>query len=109
MNNTRTYTLLVWENVPEKCDMYTIPNDEAEKFRQYLTLAHNKLLNYDDNNDGLSFLNVALSDQSVEECEGWTECNIAQYAGIWKKYKVEPTSPLKDVVITHVYRSGFAM
>ncbi len=57
-----TNTLLIWEEVPEATRLFLIPNDiitlEQNKF---LREAHGKFVNNDPMNDGMDFLNAAVT------------------------------------------------
>lgn len=95
-------TLLVWEEVPENTRMFLIPDEVAQKHRDFLDEAHNCLINQDEMNDGLRFLNTALSNETPEK-------GFEEYQGIFKEYEVKLGSPLRDQNITAVYFSGFVL
>jgi hypothetical protein len=97
-----TYTLLVWELVPEDTDLYLIPNEIADQYREYFVAAHNKQINCDDMNDGLRFLNTALGEDTAEE-------NFEDYLGLFVEYKQKKSVPLTNQLITNVYLSGFVL
>lgn len=100
-----SFTLLIWEIVPENTELYYIPNGKisAKQF-EYLHQAQNKIINVDEYNDGLRFLNTALGKESAEE-------GFEEYLGCFAEYKWED----KDEAITdrdpitNVFLSGFAM
>jgi hypothetical protein len=100
-------TLLIWEEVPETTKLYVIPNQVADEYRPHFDDAHNHMINQQgwENNNGLLFLNTALSDAP----DGIAEKGFEQYLGIFAKYKVSIDSPLKDQNITAVYHSGFLL
>lgn len=104
-----TYVLLVWEEVPDDTRLYFIPQEEANKYENYLREAHNCFINVDDMNDGLRFLNVALANP----VHGVSEPGFEQYLGIWHNYDRytratnEGASPITNHTITAVYVSGF--
>lgn len=105
------FTLLIWEVVPEATELYLIPNDVADKYRNFLNQAHNRMINSDNMNDGMNFLNAALcesaSDNGLEE--PWI-----QHTGVFAKYKQDfKQHPIHimnaDSLITSVYLSGFVL
>ena len=103
--STGTCSLLVFESIPEKTDFYLIPNTVADPIRNFLEAAHNKFINADEMNDGLLFLNAALS---TEDPETWNE-EFRKYVGMLTACKVDNTKPITGVNITAVYLSGFVL
>lgn len=101
-------TLLVWEEVPEDTKMYLIPDDVAKKYRYFLDEAHGRFINHDEENDGMRFLNNALSTESTDD-EGWSDEGFDQYRGIFRDYEVKLGSPITQENISHVYLSGFIL
>lgn len=101
------YTLLIWEEVPETTKLYLIPNQVVDEYRPHFEDAHNHMINQVgwENNDGLRFLNTALS----EAPDGEPEKGFEQYLGIFAKYKVSLDKPLTKQNITAVYHSGFLL
>lgn len=97
-----SHTLLVWERNPEGIDVYLIPDDVAKKYRHFLDEAHGRLIGSDEDNDGMKFLNQALS------VEVW-EDGFEQYKGVLVNYKVKFGSPIVGAHITAVYSCGFMM
>lgn len=61
------HTLLIWQEVPENTRLFLIPNEVADKFREYLTEAQNRLINSDVMNNGMRFLNTALYEFDAED------------------------------------------
>jgi hypothetical protein len=99
------HSLLVWHLVPEQVKMYLIPNSVASKYREFLDQAHSKLINAHDMNDGLRFLNAAISEEKGFETDGFEK-----YEGIFVKYERNISQdPIVGVVITSVYSSGFIL
>jgi hypothetical protein len=101
------YTLLIWQTLPESTDLYLIPNDKlSEEQFKYLHEAQNKMINADDMNDGLRFLNTALAENYAEE-------GFDKYKGCLREYKWEDNSEaITDrpwIVITNVFLSGFVL
>lgn len=98
------YTLLIWEENPDTIKLFLLPEEESKKHREYLDEAHDRMINSDYMNDGMRFLNTALS---KEEC---IDSGFEQYRGIWVQYQVKDTaSPILDTNITKVYKSGYIL
>jgi hypothetical protein len=102
-----SYTLLIFECIPERTELYYIPNDKisAKQF-EYLHQAQDKFINVDEMNDGLRFLNTALDESGEIAEEGFEE-----YKGCFAEYKWEDKSEAitdRDP-ITNVFLSGFAL
>lgn len=97
-----TYTLLIWQTIPENSDFYLIPNEVADKYKHFLKEAHNLFINSDDMNDGMRFLNSALGEDVPEE-------GFEDSLGIFCQYKVDIKAPILDSHITTVYLSGFVL
>lgn len=101
-------TLLVYVRVPEKFDFYLIPNEDIQK-NNWLSLmkeAHNKFANTDDFNDGMAFLNEAVSLESKEN----DICFVSdrpEWRCCFAKYKVADDVMLDYMHITRVVFSGF--
>lgn len=95
-----TYTLLIWEQVPDDTFLYLIPNNLADQYRHFLVEAHQHLINSSEMNDGMKFLNTALSKENPEE-------GFEKYQGVLLHYKTQER--IEDKHITHVYLSGFVL
>lgn len=99
------YVLLVWEEVPEKTVLFLLPQDKAKEWEKFLVEAHNKLINADDMNDGLRFLNTAIASE-----DGTAEDGFEEYLGVLSQYKWEDNNkPILDKDIVAVYVSGFVL
>ncbi len=100
----KTYSLLIWELIPEDTAMYLIPNEEADKIRHHLDQAHRNIINVSDMNEGLEFLNIELCTQVTD-----ADPSLPEREGMLVQYKYEyPTGYLPvGVVVTNVYHSGF--
>jgi hypothetical protein len=100
-----TMSLLIWETVPEKTDLYLIPNHIATQYRNLLEMAHGKFINSDEMNEGMEFLNAALCSK-----EEYVDEEQKQYACIFHPYLWGNAHPIGDGVhITHVYLTGFIL
>jgi len=99
-----TYSLLVWEIIPEDTEFYLIPNEvlDSNEYRQYLEQAHFTYINVDEYNEGLKFLNTALASKK----DGIAEEGFEEYLGCFTQYKKDNDKPLKSIITT-VYLSGF--
>lgn len=103
-----TYTLLTYFCIPEEERLYLIPNDAiTSDMRGWLTEAQNRFINSDDSNDGMKFLNTALSTEGAEE--GFEEhLGIFANCKVFNDHALTPTT-MDGGVITYVYLSGFAL
>ena len=99
--------LLIWEEVPESTKLYVIPEKEAAEYSLYLEMAHNKIINCDEMNDGLTFLLVALAEN--EESCGKVEEKFKPFIGCLRGFLVDGKYPLSGMFIQTVYRSGFML
>ncbi len=96
-------TLLIYEEVPEKTKLFVIPNSEiTEQQRAWLKECQNRFINSDDENDGMLFINTAISNEKPEE-------GFEAFRAIWKDKEVSVEAPLTDANITNVYVTGFVM
>jgi hypothetical protein len=94
-------TLLIWEIIPEETKLFLIPNHVADQYVQLLDQAHNKFVNFGALNPGLEFLNYAvLKEKGVDNKNA---------RGVFANYEVDKDMPLKNVLITRVYLSGFGL
>lgn len=99
-----TSTLLVFSHIPESVEFYIIPNDVADKFRTQFELAHNKLINCDEMNEGMHFINHAIIDESYDQ-------KYEEYTGIFRQYKIDRSNfdLCSDVNVTRIVNSGFVL
>lgn len=100
-------TLIIWEEIPEKTTLFVVPNEQIDS-RQAALLreASNKFINADDENDGMIFLNNALSSEAqycIPDGDPADHC-------IFAKYRVEPDTLASECgPINRVILSGFMM
>lgn len=104
-----TYTLLIWENVPEDTKLYVVPNDEiTDEQRRYLNEADGKIIGYADMCKGLEFLNAALCSK-----EEWCADEAPkEWRCIWANKLVAERGQAygdRGISITRVYVSGMAL
>lgn len=103
-----SYTLLVYNQIPDYLDFYLIPNKEITGHQLILLIeAHDKLVNSDDVNSGMEFLMAAL-------CEKEENCNPdvpKEWHCVWNKYKVTNPLHLSSLTgtISRVIKSGFIL
>jgi hypothetical protein len=93
--------LLVYENIPECTDFFVI-TDPTEDDLVMLTDAHGKVLNVDDENDGLAFVNNATCDPKYAE-PGKPE------AAKWHDSKITVEQLLSAGPFDQVFWSGFSL
>lgn len=100
-----TYTLLIWEMLPEEVSMYVIPNSVIdEEKREILNKSHKKIINCDDDTENTNILSSMIA-----ESKEYADPSIDEkLLTIWGQYEEECSKPL-DKVITNVYWSGFYM
>ena len=111
---TTSSTLLIWEQVPESTTLYVIPDSKiVPQMREWLRAAHNKFINADEENDGMTFLNVALCENKSDVPE---DSRFYPFVGIFVPYKLGPdpfesdgSGPTKFDKILSVYVSGFVL
>jgi len=89
--------LLVWDENPERIRFYLI-EDPSKHQLEMLEIANDKYINSDDDNEGMSFLNIAIEDGEYGNGE--------EHAGIWKENEVE--TPIGGP-IDRVFHSGFVL
>lgn len=109
-NNTKsdnTSTLLIWEEIPEVTYLYVIPNAAIDAtLRSCLEGAHGQYVGavgWDKNQSLVAFNEFLYNDTNTLISDD--DAAIANNA--LAQYKVDSDKPLTDVVITHIYRSGF--
>jgi hypothetical protein len=104
MKELISYHLLIWQLVPEEVKLYMIPSHIGEEYTSYLEQAHGKLINGNEMNPGLQFLNTALSEE-----KGFAEAGFEKYEGIFVEYEADTKEPISHNRITRVYLSGFIL
>lgn len=103
-----SHTLIVYQNInydEEPTSFYLVPNEcITETMRGFLRQAHNNLINCDDTNDGMAFLNAAIATDKAHVDLAWAHC-----AHIFLEYKMNMNEPWfnPELGIDHVYVSGF--
>ena len=60
--------LLIYELVPGETTFYELPEDVYMKYSALLELAHGKMINLDDDNDGTKFVNDAVGTPEHASC-----------------------------------------
>lgn len=116
-----SYTLLIWEEVPETTHLFLIPNDVITPAqRELLKQAQGRLINRDDENPGLEFVNAAVTDPKYrQKPEDYTDDNdirdrpsdqFFQDQCIWHQYEV-PIKEDEEILrpITQVVFTGFML
>jgi hypothetical protein len=102
-----SHTLITYQmvNADEPCALYLVPNEHiSDQMRVWLNEAHNKLINCDECNDGMSFLSAATCPKMEDVDSKW-----ADYACAFHQFKLNMAKPWLNVdfSIDHVYMSGF--
>ena len=108
-----TYTLVIYEQVPESNTLYLVPNEaigpEEEKL---FSLVHGRVVNGDDLTEEEMKATLTLGDVLCAEPKYLSGDNPvgSRFGGTWAKYRVEDGKvPLTGVVITRVVKSVFLL
>lgn len=103
-----TYTLLIWEEVPEDTKLYLIPNERVGGHRILLNMSQNHMINGGDVEE-----HVAASINGIQALISPTREFIPEenlkLACLWSEFKVDRAKPIANKVITHVYFTGFLL
>lgn len=100
-------TLIIYEMIPETTQIYLVPDKviTAEQ-RDFLKQAAGQLINADDDNDGMQFLNNALAPK-LEHCSSEAP---DEWKTIWAKYLIEDKSVvLSPLNVTSFVWTGFVL
>ena len=93
--------LIVYETTPEGCEFYLV---EANDFQvEMLKQCHNRFINSDDINEGMEYLNVALSEKQYL-CDGDENLN---HASIWVGNRLDRSEPIKGEFDLIIYTGFF--
>jgi len=107
-----TFTLLIWEEVPENVSLYLIPNDDLTP--EDVGILHKAHNNYINSVHTVARAGHALDAISNALCEnpkylGDEHPIGSRYACAWGKYKQSPDLPIQNTMITSVIRCGFLL
>lgn len=103
-----TYTLLIWQLIPESTSFYLIPNEEVSEHRDHFTDAHGRFLNSDAETDGMRFVASAISSKEDDDIQYAYE-EFEEHIGKYAQYIQCSDSPITNKHITHVYMTGFLL
>jgi hypothetical protein len=110
MPKPNSYTLLMWEAVPESTTLYLIPNSAIPhgEAREALRKAHGEYIGSTENEDAI----VALNRVSDALCENPAHLSASnppgsEWAQRWITFKVDDAAPIENTFVTHVYRCGY--
>jgi|WetSurMetagenome_2_1015567.scaffolds.fasta_scaffold1443765_1 hypothetical protein len=99
-----TFTLLIWEEVPEDTKLFLIPNEDLpEQYREVFTAAQDKFINSDDDVDATNQICCMLGKPEHSDPR-----HLA-VAGTLCCYQLDKSEPIVGKVITHVYYTGFML
>jgi hypothetical protein len=84
--------MLIWNTI-EDLTFYVFPYAVYEKYKDLLDAAHNKMLNVDDSNPGLEFVNVAIS--PLAEMRPWPGYQHPEHYGVLAGYLVSTEQPIE--------------
>jgi hypothetical protein len=100
-----TFSLVIWEIVPDDTNLYLIPNNViTDDLRRVLEGAHGKFINQDDDVEDTDKLQYALMD-----ADPTYEIEHKEYLGLFVDYCVSDKSKPIVANITHVYLTGFIL
>lgn len=113
-----TFTLLIWEEIPERTRIFFIPNEGIidERLRKVLDKANGQIINTADmETDAAEVLNLLLTSKyppTKDDLEHMVDWSSA-WLGLFEQMEVKLPS-LGNLgpdgkVVTHVYLSGFMM
>jgi hypothetical protein len=98
----KAYTLLVWEEIPEKLSFYLIPSESmTDDIVTHMNMAHGKYINADTMNSGMQWLMEVIYTEGP---------NDVPHRGWLQQFKVstdEPLTPSHPIKL--VYMSGFIL
>ena len=108
----KTFTLLIWEEVPETTKVVLIPNETLDEGdRAVLRTAHGHLINSvgltPEQNRALDCLNNALC--LKEEYLGPEHPVGTRWAMRWKDFIHDQKTPIEGKMISAAYIAGFIM
>lgn len=110
---TETFTLLVWEEVPETTKLYLIPNStlDAEDHTTLKTANGNYINGGTDNDDGAETALDCINNALCEDAKYLDDDHPAgsKWAQRWKDYEQGKDKPIEGVIVTHVYVCGFLL
>jgi len=98
-----TFTVVVWEEIPENTTLYLIPNEIINNnIRDVLRMAHGHFVNQTDSEEG-EYAALKLSDAFGEK----ESASDPEWGGKFKEYKFD--GAIENKTVTHIYVSGFLM
>lgn len=107
-----TFTLVVYEQRPESCELYLIPNDIIDtEAAQTLECLHGKLVNHHELSDAEE---IAASRLNAAFCEKAEYLDAAhptgtRWAMCWVRYKMPSDKPITGFAVTRVVRTGWVL
>jgi hypothetical protein len=104
--------LLVYNFHPEETRYYLIPSIEImrNEWGDYLRMAHGKMVNVDEVNEGMKFLMAATVKPDLKNDPENFEPDVKEeWKSAFAEYEVSVNdiTPANDLVILGVYSSGF--
>lgn len=92
--------LIVYEANPDGCEFYLVEADEKQV--DILKQCHNRFINSDDMNEGMEYLNIAIS----EKQHLYDGDENLPHASIWLDKRIDRSEPFKVEADLIVY-TGF--
>lgn len=97
MEERKTYTLLLWHEMPKGHRLYLIPNEQADRIRYVLEGAQG------------CYYNTASEGYGVHALQWMLDPDGLDVKTDLRGYLVPEGSVVKGVYITHVYSSGIKL
>lgn len=108
----KTFTLLVWESIPESCDLYLVPDDTlTEEEHKTLDDAQDQYANDGDITDEGEVATEILSNALCDNPEHLSKDHPAgsKWAQRFISFKVEAGSLPAGTVVSKIIRTGYFM
>jgi hypothetical protein len=110
---SETYSLLVWEEIPDRTRFVLIPNSwMTEEKRKIFQIAANHHINSTDTTpeqeQALNHINLGLEKDYVSnDVDDYYSYVPREWHGALHKWVLDDSGSIENTHITHVYRSGF--
>lgn len=113
MENKETYSIVIYELIPEECRIYVIPNSQIDsKLQDMLTLFHGHCINGDIDMSTKEVQDeVQLFCDVMEENSEYYSGNNPTYQGCIAQYRQntekEKQINFSSIIVTQIYQIGF--
>lgn len=104
-----SYTLIVYEEIPENTKLFLVPNDEINsKQREMLAKVAGCFINTETQIDECNWLSNILC-KKKSHCARWSNDDDHSDWCAWSKHQKESDVQIEGVVITNVIVTGFVL